>query len=294
MAVSVEAPTLRMLQSPHVELFSQGAEARIYIYTPPPITTTWLDDSKDVAGSPRSIAGGSAADQLIIKHRFPKKYRHPSLSANLTASRTSLEARALLRAARDGINVPALRFVDETQGVIGLQRIRGRTVRRCLGAGDEAEEEEESESTHSISEHVLSDVASEALDEWTQSQVMILIGRQLALLHAADIIHGDLTTSNMIYVEAEPGMLGRVVLIDFGLTSQSSSAEDRAVDLYVLERAFASTHAGSEHLFTQILDTYFTETDLIRKGKGKGLKSAEILRTLEKVRLRGRKRSMVG
>lgn len=54
------------------------------------------------------------------------------------------------------------------------------------------------------------------------------------------------------------------------------------MDLYVLERAFASTHAGSEHLFSQILATYFSETDIIRKRKGKGLKSAEVLRTLEK------------
>lgn len=43
-------------------------------------------------------------------------------------------------------------------------------------------------------------------------QVMVLIGRELALLHAADIIHGDLTTSNMIYVPcSEVKKLGTVV-----------------------------------------------------------------------------------
>jgi TP53 regulating kinase-like protein len=46
------------------------------------------------------------------------------------------------------------------------------------------------------------------------------------------------------------------VLIDFGLSSVSAFAEDKAVDLYVLERAFASTHPASEHLFQTVLDTY--------------------------------------
>jgi TP53 regulating kinase-like protein len=33
-------------------------------------------------------------------------------------------------------------------------------------------------------------------------------------------------------------------------------AEDKAVDLYVLERAFASTHPESEPLFIWVLDAY--------------------------------------
>ena len=50
------------------------------------------------------------------------------------------------------------------------------------------------------------------------------------------------------------------LLIDFGLTSTSALAEDKAVDLYVLERAFASTHPDSEHLFRRVLDAYACET----------------------------------
>ena len=54
------------------------------------------------------------------------------------------------------------------------------------------------------------------------------------------------------------------MLIDFGLASQSVSDEDRAVDLYVLERAFGSTHPRAEHLFAELLDAYkdtFKHTD---------------------------------
>lgn len=104
------------------------------------------------------------------------------------------------------------------------------------------------------------------------------IGRCIALLHMkADIIHGDLTTSNlMIRTVGVPSLptssdsacsisdtlqpppppsagdtplvanTFEVVFIDFGLGLMKSSQEDKAVDLYVLERAFASTHPGME------------------------------------------------
>lgn len=77
-------------------------------------------------------------------------------------------------------------------------------------------------------------------------QVMRLIGKSVGELHASGVVHGDLTTSNLILRE-DRGQLD-VVLIDFGLGSVSNSEEDMAVDLYVLERAFASTHPRSEGL----------------------------------------------
>jgi TP53 regulating kinase-like protein len=77
---------------------------------------------------------------------------------------------------------------------------------------------------------------------------------------------------------------GEVVLIDFGLASQSSTDEDRAVDLYVLERAFGSTHPRAEPLFDDILDAY----------RAQFKQAAVVLRKLDDVRLRGRKRTMIG
>jgi TP53 regulating kinase-like protein len=75
-------------------------------------------------------------------------------------------------------------------------------------------------------------------------------------------------------------------LIDFGLSFVSTLVEDKAVDLYVLERAFASTHPDSEPMFSSVLDAY-----------GRALKPKEwktIRSRLDEVRMRGRKRSMVG
>jgi tRNA A-37 threonylcarbamoyl transferase component Bud32 len=49
------------------------------------------------------------------------------------------------------------------------------------------------------------------------------------------------------------------VLIDFGLSYVSNLVEDKAVDLYVLERAFSSTHPDSEPMFASVLSGYATQ-----------------------------------
>ena len=148
------------------------------------------------------------------------------------------------------------------------------------------------------------------------------IGRAVGVLHSkGGIVHGDLTTSNVMVRPAKQGTFGNgempkllsnghteeeeqqqqqreaskiisqpyeIVLIDFGLATQSIQDEDRAVDLYVLERAFGSTHPKQEHWFDQ-------EVLQCQEGyRGAWGGSKVVLKRLEEVRLRGRKRSMVG
>lgn len=74
------------------------------------------------------------------------------------------------------------------------------------------------------------------------------IGTCLGKMHDAGVVHGDLTTSNIMIKDTpnEPGF--QVVMIDFGLATMQPNIEDKAVDLYVLERAFTSTHPGCETL----------------------------------------------
>jgi TP53 regulating kinase-like protein len=112
-------------------------------------------------------------------------------------------------------------------------------------------------------------------------------------------VHGDLTTSNMMLrrsaeereqgeggkpVSGNAALAGEIVLIDFGLAVQTVQEEDRAVDLYVLERAFGSTHPREEGMFGELLEGY--------RVAFKGSKGT--LRRLEDVRMRGRKKSMIG
>lgn len=135
----------------------------------------------------------------------------------------------------------------------------------------------------------------EGTDDGELVGLMERVGSAVGRMHSVGVVHGDLTTSNLMLrpcskedvngsAVEEKVLDGEVVLIDFGLASQSTQDEDRAVDLYVLERAFGSTHPRAESLFSEVLSAY-----------GKSYKGAKlVLKKLEDVRMRGRKRSMLG
>ncbi|KAJ8062387.1 hypothetical protein OCU04_008930 [Sclerotinia nivalis] len=219
-----------------------------------------------------------------LKWRPSKPYRHPILDQRLTKARILAEARVLVKCRREGVVVPAVYAVDEGKGCLMVEWIEGEVVRirlnEWLGRRKEKEGRREVTGEEEGSE--------KAVD------LMRKIGRAVGRMHGVGVVHGDLTTSNLmlrpIKVEGEEGMgngkelEGEIVIIDFGLASQSTADEDRAVDLYVLERAFGSTHPRAEGLFKEVLKAY-----------GTSYKGAQVvLKKLEDVRMRGRKRSMLG
>ncbi|CAD6888958.1 unnamed protein product [Tilletia controversa] len=298
---SQPSPLLSLLQDPtRSVLIKQGAEAKVY---------------------QSSLTSTFAQDAIVLKWRFPKTYRHPFLSKTLTAQRTAQEARGLLRCQKAGASVPSILCVDDQEGILGLEWIDGPSIREVLGGGAEGVladtpiDAVDSSTASGQEDSIDQSSPVSALSEEDQLQLMRLIGVELARIHLAEVIHGDLTTSNMLLrsrskpstpqISSTSGAILKVpddradwevTLIDFGLSSVSSLAEDRAVDLYVLERAFSSTHPASEGLFQEILKQYGMELE--RSGKKeKGTKHSiweEIRRRLDEVRLRGRKRSMIG
>lgn len=150
-------------------------------------------------------------------------------------------------------------------------------------------------SSVTVREYIMGLEASRAADHVDALRPLAeKIGSTIGLMHSRDIIHGDLTTSNMLLSQLPkdaPDAGGynvdglRLVLIDFGLGYKESLAEDKGVDLYVLERAFLSTHPNTERLFSVVLEHY-------KAGYGKG--AADVMNKLEEIRMRGRKRTMVG
>ena len=122
------------------------------------------------------------------------------------------------------------------------------------------------------------------------------LGRILAKMHQLGITHGDLTTSNIMIIAKENKTYGNeqcddvaigleeIMLIDFGLGSVSSSIEDQAVDLYVLEKTLTASHKNSIELMNTLLHTYENYSS----------KSCDVIRRLESVRLRGGKRDTFG
>ncbi|GAA6022158.1 hypothetical protein JCM11491_005109 [Sporobolomyces phaffii] len=263
-------PLERMLSADSTRLIKQGAEAKVYKTALYPGT------------------------EILLKHRFPKRYRHPTLDAQLTRQRLTSEARALVRCLKAGVRVPGLRVVDAKSGALGLEWIDGWSVREVLGGGQEDDglpESDQEDEADEVEEDIERLLSSKGVSE---DDMLRSIGAEIAKMHIAEIIHGDLTTSNMmVRLTPDAPTPFELVLIDFGLSSASLMAEDRAVDLYVLERAFASTHPvapGQEPHFERVLRGYETVT----RDKGKKGEWERTEKRLEEVRMRGRKRSMVG
>lgn len=165
------------------------------------------------------------------------------------------EARALLRARKLGVRAPALLFVDVEASTLYLEKVEGTSLKDVLKGGVSPER---------------------------AAALAAAVGAAVAALHDGGIVHGDLTTSNLIVPDDDPNA---VVVIDFGLATHSTLAEDRAVDLYVLERALDAAHADAEGaLFAGVKSSYRQHARCW----------CAVLNKFAEVRLRGRKRSMVG
>ncbi|XP_074526890.1 EKC/KEOPS complex subunit TP53RK [Halichoeres trimaculatus] len=199
----------------------------------------------------------------IVKERFPKRYRHPVLDEKLTHRRTVQEVRSILRCRRAGISTPAVYFVDYTTHCIFLEEVVGSLT---------------------VRDHIAATQKSGCCTGPELEQLAKRIGQILAKMHDEDVIHGDLTTSNMLLRHGQGDGESDLVLIDFGLSYNSALPEDKGVDLYVLEKAFLSTHPNTESLFEKLLKSYTVSSK----------KSSAVIKKLDEVRLRGRKRSMVG
>jgi TP53 regulating kinase-like protein len=195
----------------------------------------------------------------LVKERFIKKYRDPELDERLTRERVRAEVRAFMKI-KDKCNslgqlMPTILLVTE-RNIVMTRLEEARTSCDVIKEGRE-----------------------KGLDmNWMFEGIGTVVGQ----IHGeCGLIHGDLTTSNIMVTLDK-----KLVPIDFGLASVSGSAEDRAVDLYVLERALQSTHVDAAS-FQVVLQAY--EKAMSKPGSGQ-----EVLKRLEEVRARGRKRLMIG
>lgn len=176
--------------------------------------------------------------EAIVKQRFHKQYRHPVLDGRLISQRMRQEVRSMLRSRKLGVPTPVLYLVDQCTNCIYMEKVQGQSLKTVLQRHNS-----------SCPEAVMLDLVHS-------------LGVLVARLHDGGMVHGDLTTSNALVRDVSKESVGdsniqRLVLIDFGLSYFSTLPEDRAVDLYVLERAFTSAHAAAgEALFEELLDAY--------------------------------------
>ncbi|MBU1704455.1 MAG: Kae1-associated serine/threonine protein kinase [Nanoarchaeota archaeon] len=179
-------------------------------------------------------------DGHIIKDRIKKSYRIHEIDDKLRKQRTKREAKVLRTLQKLNFPAPKLLKTDDKER-IEMQLIEGAKVRDILEKSD----------YHALGEE---------------------IGKKVAILHNEGIIHGDLTTSNMILDK-------EIYFIDFGLSFFSEKVEDKAVDLHLLRQALESKHYTIWHkCFLSVLKGY--------KAKVKNYQ--EIHKRYEKVEERGR------
>ncbi|MDD1778567.1 MAG: Kae1-associated kinase Bud32 [Candidatus Helarchaeota archaeon] len=185
---------------------------------------------------------------VLKKVRVSKAYRHPILDQQLRMARTVHEAKIITDTRKLGISTPIIYYVDVPCATILMEFIEGIRVKEIL--------------MKNPANHM---------------ELFRKIGRIIGTLHKHDIIHGDLTTSNMI-VQATTG---KIYLIDFGLAEYSTTLESRGVDLHLIRRALQSTHFKIlESCFAALIAGY---TEILGEASTK-----EILQRLDDIDQRGR------
>ena len=187
------------------------------------------------------IKGAEASIEIeedkVIKRREPKEYRHPKLDSKIRKERTETEARLIEDARRHNVSAPEAEIIDES--TIELEKLEGKQLKEDLDG---------------------------------RIELMEKLGKNIAYLHSTGIIHGDLTTSNVMISEEE------LYIIDFGLSFRSQRTEDKAVDIHLLKQVLNSSHPEiTEKAWKNFIEGY-----------GKYEESEEVLEQLEDVEKRGR------
>lgn len=230
-----------------LELIAQGAEARIY-------------------------KGNYLGKVALLKERFQKNYRHPDLDLKLTKDRIKAESRAIIRAKAAGVVTPALYLVNLEKRQIYMEYMQNTVV---------------------LKDFIDKNISGKPNVDHLLLFVARGMGELIARLHSKNIIHGDLTTSNILLrnvtnqSKADDKTINHFIVIDFGLSHVDSTVEDKAVDLYVLERSLLSAHSEISSLFDDILRIY-------QKYYGMEKQLKEIITKYREVQARGRKRLMIG
>jgi N6-L-threonylcarbamoyladenine synthase/protein kinase Bud32 len=172
------------------------------------------------------------------KRRVSKLYRVPALDKRLITERTRAEARLIAAARKGGVPTPIMS--DITADTIVMEQVKGTIL------------------TQNLTEEAL-----------------YKAGRMIGKLHTSGIIHGDLTTSNMILREDD----GTCVLIDFGLAQVNSEIEQRGVDVHVLFQTLESTAPDCADLLKNAFTAGYAETFA---------EAADVISREHEIELRGR------
>jgi TP53 regulating kinase and related kinases len=185
--------------------------------------------------------------EAVFKVRKPLAYRLSELDESIRRQRTIREAEMVRRGRMAGVRVPHIYYVDVRASTLVMEYVHGPRVKDLLAKVSPIE----------------------------LRRIFERLGGDAARLHSAGIVHGDLTTANL--VAGEHGL----TLLDFGLSSYSTRVEDHAVDLRLIKETLEGAHSESAVLaIGALLSGYSTEAGFSR--------AAAVLRQLRSIERRGR------
>ena len=187
--------------------------------------------------------------KVIMKRRIKKAYRIKEIDRKIRSLRTSHEAQLLHEAkASAGVPTPTIYLVDRGRAEIVMEYVEGNRLKDII----------------------------EGMSPESLRAVCSQLGNLIAHLHCSGIIHGDLTTSNVIMKQS-----GKLFLIDLGLGFHSYLVEDQGVDLHLLKQVFRSFHlTQASSAFKAVLTGY---------GEVVGRKRlVEVTRKIREIEGRGR------
>jgi len=193
----------------------------------------------------RKILGSGAEATIYLdgasvdKERSKKSYRHEDIDSMLRRTRTRKESKILKSLEPFGF---APKIIEQKDYNIVMEYIDGDQLKKLLDK---------------------------------KPELGSMIGMNLSIMHDLNIIHGDLTTSNMILAGKTKSK--KLYFIDFGLSITSPKIEDKAVDIHLFKQALESKHF-------RVFDKAYKE---FLKGYNPKNKK-EILERLETVEQRGR------
>lgn len=183
--------------------------------------------------------------KVVIKRRVRKEYRNPTLDEEIRHDRTISEASIIHEAKLAGVRVPSIVGIDIANNAIAMTHLDGTVARERLDKVD--------------------------IDE--ARKLLRSIGEQIGLLHAAGIVHGDLTTSNVIMSPS-----GAPFIVDFGMSKRSIEPEDRGVDLHLLQRSIFASHSKNPSVLMHAMIRGYEQTAGKKIANSTWRKAREIAR----------------
>lgn len=179
--------------------------------------------------------------EALIKERIPKNYRNAELDSGIRKKRMREEAQLLHNAKALGVRTPLIYKIERESGTIIMEFVSGKRMKDALNGKNLG--------------------------------LCKLLGNKIGILHANGIVHGDLTTSNIIIHNGAP------VFIDFGLGFYSRKIEDFAVDLLNFKKTYNATHYKLGKGWNLIVKGYI---------EGRGNSGEKVVERIPKIEERGR------